>query len=353
MSSVAFIFVVPTIYGIWQFPVLLTGATLCLLFALTQGTMGMLRLEERTLLAMATRDLAWRVASLISVLAAGAAVGFGKLDAFGSLVAVTLTLTPIVLGHVVMVMPKLAAAFGAPDRIVPWKQWLNTSAGLAIVSVVVNADLYAYTIALGAILAPEDTGAFFAGMKTVELLNLFLVSVTLIVGPDLAKLIAIGDRVELQRRCNSAVAIQSAPAIICSIFVITFAPILMWLFDPRYVESANLLRLLALGMLIDALTGATGLLMQLAGMHWPQVVVRGGSILVAIVALPFLVPVLGVYGAAFAFVLQKLAWNAIAIVMLKHKLGVDPSLLGIFDSRTGGLSGLLADLRLQLKWSRN
>lgn len=349
-SGLAFFVAVPAFYDIWHFPVLLTGAALCMLFALSQGTMGMLRVESRALFAMATRDLAWRVASLIAVVAAAAIVGIGQVDALGSLLAVTLALLPILLAHIVIALPKLTAAFSARNRFIPWRQWLSTSVGLAIGAMISSADLYAYTIALGAILPPAETGAFFAGMKAVEFLNLFLMSVTLIIAPDLARLVGEGDPVGIQRKCNSAIAIQSTPAILGAMVVILAAPMLMWLFDPGYVDSANLLRLLAIGMLINALTGATGLMMQLAGMQWLQVAVQGGTLVLSVLALPLLVPVLGVYGAALAYVLQKLVWNAFAIAMLRRKLGVDPSLLGIFDSRTGGLGGLKADIRQQLKW---
>jgi O-antigen/teichoic acid export membrane protein len=351
-SALIFVVAVPAIYQIWQIPVLVAGAAMSFLFAVSQATMGMLRADSRTLFAITSRDLVWRILSFAAVCIIASVVGAGRMDASVALLAVSLSLFPIVVVHIGMVLPKLIGALKAPTPIIAWRQWLNTSLGLAVVGVVASADLYAYMIALGALLPHTETGAFFASMKTVEFLNLFLVAVTLIIAPELAKLISADDPTQLQRRCNSAIAIQSFPAILATALVILIAPLLMWIFDPIYVGSANLLRLLAIGMLINALAGATGLMMQLAGMHWLQVLVQGGSLVLALLALTIVVPIFGLFGAAIVFVVQKLIWNTIAILALRRRLHVDPSLLGIFDNRTGGIGGLKDDLIAQLKWSR-
>jgi O-antigen/teichoic acid export membrane protein len=112
------------------------------------------------------------------------------------------------------------------------------------------------------------------------------------------------------------------------------------LFDPAFGAYWPLLWCLMGIMVLNALTGATVLLMQVGGMHWQQVALQGGFLLASLAALPWLAAAWGVYGVALAFGLSKLLWNLAAILLIRRNLGVDPSLAGL--ARGGGLAGALA-----------
>lgn len=328
---------------------LLGGALLCLLYSISQTTVGALRVQGQTLVAMATRDLGWRVAALVALVVSGYfAAKTARLSAGAALGLLALSLAPIVAFH----LYRIAKSFGRRDagstRVIRLSEWLNVSAGLTLVAIISSADLYAYTIALGHLLPPEKAGAFFASLKTVELLNLFLMAVTLVIAPELSSAISKGDRNELQRRCNNAILMQGIPAGACAIVVVAAAPALLWIYEPAFTAEADVLRLLAAGMLFNALTGATVLLLQLGGMHWRQVFLQGGTLAAALFALPLMVAHFGLLGAAASFVIAKAGWNVFAIISIRRKLGVDPSLLGLFDRATGGLPEALRELRFEM-----
>lgn len=316
-------------------------------FAASQTTMGALRVQDRTLSAMATRDLVWRMASIVT-LAVVAAVWGVAIGAGGVLAILAAALVPIVGLHVVWVAGHVRRTFaGVPPRI-RWRPWLETSLGMAVVSAVSSADLYAYTLVLGVLLTTTETGAFFAALKTVELLNLFLMAVTLVVAPELSRLAARGDAEKLQRKCNAALLLQGVPAVLAGVVMILVAAPLLGIFAPEYAAFAGLLRLLVLGMLINALTGATVLLLQLGGGHWLQVALQGTALALALASLPLLVEGLGVYSAGLAFVVSKGLWNVAAIVAIRRRFGVDPSLLGLAVRSSGGVRGAWGELRSQL-----
>jgi O-antigen/teichoic acid export membrane protein len=253
-----------------------------------------------------------------------------------------LTLAPIIVDHLVRILRHVRAEFKAVAATIPWREWGQTSLGLTLVLAISSSDLYLYTIFVGHLVGSTEAGAFFASLKSVELLNMFLMSVTLVVAPEISRAVARNDRDGLQLVCNRAIILQGIPCLLATVLVIAAAAGFMWIFDPSFVRYANLLRLLAVGMLLNALSGATVLMLQLIGKHWLQVFLQGGSLLIALLLLPTMVQFLGIYGTAISFILSKLLWNVAAVVTIRRSRGVDPSIFGLLDRQTGGLKGALA-----------
>jgi len=334
-------------------PALAAVFALAWLFAASQTTMGALRVQERTLWAMTTRDVGWRALSIVGVAAYAAlpaayANPAASLDAGRVLSIVAFTLVPVVAAQVAAVMQHVRRRFAGVRPRFHGRRWLESSSGMAVIGLVSSADLYGYTLVLGLLTTPAVTGAFFAALKTVELLNLFLMAVTLIVAPELSRLVAREEATQLQRKCNTAILLQGAPALVAGVAMVALASPILALFAPEYAANVGLLRLLVLGMLINALTGATVLMLQLAGLHWLQVWLQGGTLLLALASLFVTIPWFGVEAAGYAFIATKGLWNVAAIVAIRRRLGVDPSALGLLAPGAGGVAGAWRDLRSQV-----
>jgi O-antigen/teichoic acid export membrane protein len=250
----------------------------------------------------------------------------------------------VVVWHLALILRQIWTELKETTASFAFREWTDTSSGLALIALISSADLYLYTIILGGLLPGEAVGAFFASLKTVELINLFLMAVTLIVSMDISRLVAAGKIEELQNRCNMAILLQAIPAVAASLFIIALAPMLLGFFAPEYVSYSGLLRLLVLGMLVNALTGATVLMMQVGGMHWRQLLYQGGGIGLSAILLPFLVSSYGVTGAALAFLIYKVGWNILAVLAIRKRLGVDPSLTGLFFRNKIGFFPLLKEI---------
>lgn len=311
------------------------GALLSFSYAISQTAVGALRIQDKILIAIAARDLLWRILTAAGIatlpwvfpdIYASAALALAIMG--GALLGVVLWLGYIICRGIDS--PAISLRGGLEYG------WLKLSAGLGLVAVISSADLYIFSIALGPLVPASDVGAFFASLKTVEVINLFLMSVTLVVGPRIARAVAARDSQDLQGECNIAILMQGIPALASCLITIVLAPWLLSLFDPKFSEQASVLRVLAAGVLINALTGSTVLMLQLIGLHWRQVVLQGGSLLAALVFLPALANSFGLVGAAYAFVFSKLTWNVLAIWSIRRRVGVDPSCLGLVG--TGSLS---------------
>lgn len=326
-------------------------ALLTAIYAVSQTTVGALRVQNATLYGIATRDLLWRVASIafVALFATVIAGSTQSLNAGSAMAVLSLILVPIVLIHCLRIAAHLRKQFPGVHPRIEWRKWMEVSSGLAVVGVIASGDAYAFTIVLGAVLSEVETGAYFAALKSVEAVNLFLMAVTLVVAPELSKAAARGDAEYLQRKCNSAFLMQAVPAILACGLVLVLAEPLLGMFAMEFVNYSSLLRLLALAMLVNALTGSTVLLLQLGNMHWLQVWLQGGSLLLALVLIPVFAPHIGVMAAGVAFFISKAAWNIAAVVAIRRKFNADPSIVGLLQNGRGGVTKAWKDLVDQLK----
>ncbi|UHQ18464.1 lipopolysaccharide biosynthesis protein [Lysobacter sp. KIS68-7] len=309
------------------------AAALSVLFAISQTTLGILRVNDRLLLGIATRDLAWRLLALVGLVVVWR-VGGASQSAGSMLLVVAAALLLAVLPHWQVIRRRLGElAHGARDASAHPRTWFGATAGLAVVGMIAGADQTLFTVALGRLESPVGVGAFFASVKVVEVVNLFMVSVALTVAPALSRAVALGDRAVLQVECRKAAGSLFLPVVAACLVLTVGAPLILGVFDTSFSSEANVLRILAAAMLVNALTGATGLLMQLAGMHWRLVVFQGGAILAVLACLPMLVGRFGVEGAALAYLASKVLWNVLALVAIRKRLGIDPSCLSLMPGR--------------------
>ncbi len=323
--------------------VALWGAVLTGLFCISQATIGALRVQGYALLAVASRDLLWRVLTIVVVFLS--VIYFTLVLASSELLLLfSLSLLPVLCLHFYIIFKALVSRYNEKSVSLRWKSWGGASFGFGLIALISSADIYAYTIVLKYLLPVEVVGGFFAALKTVELLNIFLMAVTLVLAPYFSTLISEKNYVGLQRKCNVALVLQGTPAVFSCVLVLFFAPNFLGFFSAEYEVYSSLLRLLTIGMLVNALTGATVLLLQLGGMHWRHVVYQGSSLLISIALLPVFVHYFGFNGAALSFILSKVLWNLLAILSIKSKLQVDPSIFAFFSQKSRYFDVLVSDL---------
>lgn len=324
----------------------LYGCLFILLFALSQTTLATLRINNKTMFGIITRDLIWRLLSIITffILAYYAISEQNLVTSEDGMQALAYGLIPIIVWHLIIIYRNTFKRLKPVKPIFEMKVWVKASSGLALIALISSADIYLYTIVIAEYATSEEVGAVFASLKTVELLNIFLMAVTLIVSPKLSEYVASKEPEKLQRKCNVAIVLQAVPVIIFSIFIFTFSSQLLSLFDISFSGYSSLLNLLSIGMIINALTGATVLLLQLGNMHWRHVLFQGGAVLFAVALLPYFYHEYGIDGIAYSFILSKLIWNILAIHSIKKHLLIDPSIFSFLSKKRAYFSHLKSDI---------
>jgi len=335
----------------FTFTAILGGALLCFFYGISQTTIGALRTQEKTITAIFTRDFLWRMLTIIILYLCTNSFFIDQkitLTSSNTLLIMAISLLPIIFFHILLIFKHIKKRFGRVSFKLNTFNWLEQSSGFILIAFISSADSYIYTIMLGKFLPANEVGAFFASFKTIELLKIFLIVVSIIFAPQFAKLLANKNYQDLQRKCNCATLLQSTPILICAAILLMFAPICLSFFNPNFVEHANILRILTVITVVTTITGSKGLLMQYGDLYWKQVYYQGVSLLVAICLLPPLVINLGIVGAPIALFISKILWIVLALYSIRKNLHIDPTFLALFTKNPHGFKQLIKDISSQV-----
>jgi O-antigen/teichoic acid export membrane protein len=185
-------------------------------------------------------------------------------------------------------------------------------------------------VVVGSLLGNAEAGAYFAAQKTAALLSLVLIAAGLVAAPSMSGLYHAGKLDELQRLCRSmAGAIVVVTAVGFGMLAL-IGKFLLGLFDANFVSAYPILLIVAVGTMIDAVSGPNAYLMQMTKYETHYLRIMAVCYVAVLAAQLFLVPRWGGIGAAIASSGGVVLWNVWAIIILRKDAGLDPSLLSLF-----------------------
>ena len=186
-------------------------------------------------------------------------------------------------------------------------------------------------VIVGSLLSKAEAGSYFAAQKTAQLLSLVLIAGGLATAPHMSALYHAGKLVELQALCRKlAIAIVVITLAGFAFLVIT-GKLLLSIFDPQFVAAYPILIALAMGAVVDAVSGPNAYLMQMTKFEGAYLKILVGCYALVIAAQFMLIPRYGSFGAALASAAGVVLWNVLAILILRKRAGLDPSLLGVIS----------------------
>lgn len=176
-------------------------------------------------------------------------------------------------------------------------------------------------IVLGIWLPSSIVALFAAALKTAKVTSFMLIVVNAVTAPRFAEAYSLHNNHELRRVAIKSGRLMMSVASFLLCVILIFSPFIMGLFGQEFTEAANILRILAIGQFVNAVTGAVGYLLQMTG---NEVYLRNSmfiSISLLVVLLFALVPFWGMYGAAIAVAVAMSAENLICAYQVKKVLG--------------------------------
>ena len=286
--------------------------------ALAEPALAAAQMRGRLWLALAPRDIAWRLGLAVAALAlagrwhstafttaAGAALGLA------ACVAVQLRLTGV----------------ASPLRMIP-PRWRPGEAafGRALAAVAAIAAASLSVVVLAAMLGPLVSGAFFAAQRIAQIAALPLHAARTAHLAPLAAAHVAGDRQALSRALAKMRRASVLPTLILGAAAVAAGGRLLGLFgaDPGQMRAA--LAILAASAVVHALSGPAGLLMMLCGGH--RALLRQTLVIegLALAGLPIGVALAGPTGAALVLAGGVVVNNLAAISWSRRRLGVDPGI---------------------------
>lgn len=314
-----------------QAPVLhlYAAAILILPLAMAEYWSSALRAQGSVWIGLAPRDIVWRMALPLAVVA----LWYTGMTLSGWAV---LVLTAVVLGLALALQYVLARArrfeiaSGTEGLRDYWGAHGKASRWFFLGTVLDSAALNMDIIFVGLLVTPAAAGVYFNAFRTAGLLTLFMFAITLVVAPMVAQHYAAGE----MRKAQAITALCAWAGFLFSLVVfvgfLLFGQQVMSLFGGDAQTGALLLVILSVGLLVDAATGPSRIVMMMTGHEHAYVRIFGAVIVAGmIVQIPVILQ-FGVIGAAIINTLARIAAQ-LAIAWYSHRrIGLDTTLLGAF-----------------------
>ena len=209
------------------------------------------------------------------------------------------------------------------------KQWLKVSLPLLLIAgmhiILKRTDI----IMIGAIWGPDDAGIYSAASRISDLVVFGLVAINSILSPMISELYHTNRKQELQRIITLAARTISAFTLSASIILAVSGKFVLSLFGLEFIIAFVPLLILLTGQMVNALAGSVGLIMTMTGHQNQAGAIIIGSAAVNIVLNVFLIPLLGLTGAAISTAFTMILWNIAMLAYVHRKLGINPTVIVI------------------------
>lgn len=180
---------------------------------------------------------------------------------------------------------------------------------------------------LGGLAGAGVVGPYYAAVQLASLALYGLNAVNTILAPMIAERYAAGDHVALVRLVRYAARLT---------FIITFGMALItaiagrWileLFGSGFVVAFIPLLIILVGQCLSAAIGPVGFLMTMTSFEKQAPLFFGGAALLNLVMSILLIPLLGITGAAIATASATVVWNVSALIFVRQRLSINPTIL--------------------------
>lgn len=218
---------------------------------------------------------------------------------------------------------KPGAHFSRKVRFIDWALW-SSSSNLWVASIMSLAVTWSGILIAGAYLPAAELAYLSAAQRTAQLISFVLVVVNMVVAPRYARMWVENNIIGIQQ-----LAKWSTRGMILLVFpvagvMIIFPERIMSVFGEGFEQGALLLLIMALGQLINVITGSVGYLLQMSGHErdFRRVTLFAGPL--TIVCAVLFTWQWGVVGAATATALGLSVQNIGALWMVRKRLGFWP-----------------------------
>ena len=306
---------------------LYAAAVLILPLALAEYWSSALRAQGSVWTGLSPRDLIWRTALPLAVVGlwySGVALsGWAALLLTAAVLALALALQYVLARarHY-----EIAAGFGGLGGY--WAEHGKASRSFFLGTVLDSAALNMDIIFVGLLVTPAAAGVYFNAFRTAGLLTLFMFAITLVVAPMVARHYHAGE----MRKAQAITALCAWAGFLFSLVVfvgfLLFGDQVMSLFGGSHEQGALLLVILSVGLLVDAATGPSRIVMMMTGHERAYVYLFGAVIVAGMIVQVPVIMAWGAVGAAVVNTLARIGAQLAIAIYSRRRIGLDTTLLG-------------------------
>ena len=168
----------------------------------------------------------------------------------------------------------------------------------------------------------EEAGVFGAATRVAMLVALFSSSVNAVIAPKLAELYNQGEIEtlgKLARRFSLLVTVAASPILL---LMIVAGDWVMGLFGPDFIQGGTALAILAIGQVINTITGPVGYVLIMTGYERDSRNASALSLVLLLGCAIMLVPDQGLIGAATAGAAATIMGNVYKLLLAQRRLNI-------------------------------
>ncbi len=308
------------------------AAILLLPMALSEFNSSALRAQGSLWTALLPRDIFWRIAFPALVIALFAA---GFVLSGPDALALSAALLLAMLG--LQMVAAIRRGYSIMPRLKPvrayWQKWGGVSRWLLLGAAIETAALNADVILIGLMLDLESSGLYFNAIRTAGLMTLFTFAIELVIAPMVAEHYHAG----AMRKAQAITALCSWAGFVFSLAIFggfaIFGELVLSLFGESYAGGWLVLVILAFGLLFDAATGPSKIVMMMTGHERAYVAIFGSIMGLGFLVQIAVIPFFGVLGAAVVNMTSRVLAQIAIALWCRYRIGLDTSLLGIVRVR--------------------
>lgn len=205
------------------------------------------------------------------------------------------------------------------------RQWLRVAFLMLIINgahiLLSNVDL----LVLGFYSDSADVGVYGVAARISAIVTFALIATYPVFAPLIAKDHAAGRQEQLQRSITHGMRLVTSSAVLLTVVLVVWGPEILSIFGDEFVRGHDILLVLIVGQLVNALCGPVALLLAYGG-HEPVVAkVLSLVVVLSVVAHLVVIPSFGMLGAAYVTTTSVVVWNLVLYAMTRRRLGIDPS----------------------------
>ncbi len=167
-----------------------------------------------------------------------------------------------------------------------------------------------------------EVGLFRTAWQIATLFNIIVVAFDAVAGPRIAAAWRVDDRAAIARTWRQAIAIITTLSLPLLIVVLAVPEWVLHFFGPAFPQAATALRILALGQVVNMLTGPIGSMLVMTGHErWSMAYALVALVLTAILSAS-VIPTFGLTGAAIVSASILAFRNLIALFLVSRLIGL-------------------------------
>lgn len=174
----------------------------------------------------------------------------------------------------------------------------------------------------GAMLTHADLGLFKSAERVALMISFILLVINAVFPPRFARLFHQGKHGQLKRLAQQSSTVATLLALPAAVICFLFPEWVLGWFGDEFRQAANLLRIIAIGQLINVTTGAVGFLLTMTGR---EKLMRNISLVCSALGTAsffVLIPLFGATGAALSLMLVLVLQNVVAALVVWREMGI-------------------------------